>query len=71
MAGPETTIKQEREQNSGGWNRPPTPLLAMTYTPHDDLHWSFCYDDYCSTHLQVKQNNNYFPTAGSGGSTHQ
>jgi hypothetical protein len=71
MAGPETTVKQEREQNLGGWNRPPTPLPATTYTPQDDLHWSFCYDDYCSTHLQAKQNNNYFPTAGSGGSTHQ
>jgi hypothetical protein len=38
MAGPEITIKQEREQNSCSWNYPPTPLPAMTYTPYDDLY---------------------------------
>jgi hypothetical protein len=64
-------MKQEKEQPMGGWNRPLTPLPTMTYTPYEDLHWSFCYDDYCSVHLQSKQNNNYFPTAGSAGPTHQ
>jgi hypothetical protein len=71
MAGPDTIMKQEKEQPAGGWNRPLTPLPTTTYTPHEDLHWSFCYDDYCSVHLQSKQNNNYFPTAGSAGPTHQ
>jgi ribosomal protein L32 len=71
MAGPDAIMKQEKEQPAGGWNRPLTPLPTTTYTPHEDLHWSFCYDDYCSIYLQSKQNNNYFPTAGSAGPTHQ
>jgi hypothetical protein len=71
MARPDTIMQQEKEQPIGGWNRPLTPLPTTTYSPYEDLHWSLCYDDYCSVHLQSKQNNNYCPTAGSAGPTHQ
>jgi hypothetical protein len=59
-----TFVKQEEEQPSGGWNRPTTPLPPTVYDPHDDMHWSFCRDPYCTMHLDAKQNNNYFPGAG-------
>jgi hypothetical protein len=59
-----TFVKQEQEQPSGGWNHPATPLPPTIYDPHDDMHWSFCRDPYCTTHLDAKQNNNYFPGAG-------
>jgi hypothetical protein len=59
-----TLAKQEEEQPLAGWNRPATPLPATTYNPHDDMHWSLCQDPYCTTHLDGKQNNNYFPGAG-------
>jgi hypothetical protein len=59
-----TFVKQEEEQPLGGWNRPATPLPPTIYNPHDDMHWSFCQDPYCTTHLNAKQNNNYFPGAG-------
>jgi hypothetical protein len=59
-----TFVKQEEEQPSGGWNRPTTPIPPTVYDPHDDMHWSSCQDPYCTTHLDAKQNNNYFPGAG-------
>jgi hypothetical protein len=59
-----TFIKQEEEQPSGGWNHPTTPLAPTVYDPHDDMHWSFCRDPYCTTHLDAKQHNNYFPGVG-------
>jgi hypothetical protein len=59
-----TFAKQEEEQPLGGWNHPATPLPTTTYDPHDDMHWSFCQDPYCTTHLEAKQNNNYLPGAG-------
>jgi hypothetical protein len=64
-------MKQEKEQPTGGWNNPLTPLPMTTYTLHEDLYWLFCYDDYCSVYLQSKQNNNYLPTTGLAGPTHQ
>jgi hypothetical protein len=48
-----------------GWARSTSPLPATTYNPHDDEHWSFCTDAYCQTHLQSKQNSNYWPKAAS------
>jgi hypothetical protein len=59
-----TFVEHQEEQPSGGWNRPATPLPTTTYDPHDDMHWSFCQDPYCTMHLSAKQNNNYFPGAG-------
>jgi hypothetical protein len=67
MAEPNPTVtfvEHQEEQPSGGWNRPAIPLPATTYDPHDDMHWSFCRDPYCTMHLDAKQNNNYFPGAG-------
>jgi hypothetical protein len=48
-----------------GWARSTSPLPATIYNPHDDEHWSFCTDDNCQTHLQSKQNSNYWPKAAS------
>jgi hypothetical protein len=59
-----TFVKQEEEQPLGSWNRPATPLPPTIYNPHDDMHWSFCQDPYCTMHLKAKQNNNYFPGMG-------
>jgi hypothetical protein len=59
-----TFAKQEEEQPLGSWNHPATPLPTTTYDPHDDMHWSFCQDPYCTKHLDAKQNNNYFPSVG-------
>jgi hypothetical protein len=56
-----TFVKQEEEQLSNGQNHPMIPLLSTTYDLHNDMHWSFCQDPYCTTHLHAKQNNNYFP----------
>jgi len=50
-----------------GWNAPPAapspPLSAVGQPRTDDhasLHWTACYDDYCNTHRQSKDNN-YYP----------
>jgi len=50
-----------------GWNAPPAapslPMSAVGQTSTDDhasLHWTACYDDYCNTHRQSKDNN-YYP----------
>jgi hypothetical protein len=59
-----TFINQEEEQPSGSGNRPTIPLPPMVYNPHDNIHWLFCQDPYCTMHLDAKQNNNYFPGAG-------
>jgi hypothetical protein len=59
-----TFIKQEEEQPLGSRNCPATPLPPTVYDPHDDMHWSFCQDPYCTMHLDAKQNNNYFPSVG-------
>jgi hypothetical protein len=46
-----------------GWYRTPIPppTTIKHLQPHEDLHWSFCNNDSCATHLQSKLNNNYFP----------
>jgi len=39
----------------------PTPPLKQPHTDdHTSLHWTTSYDDYCSVHHQMK-NNNYYP----------
>jgi len=50
-----------------GWGAPqaaPSPLLSATGQPHTNdhasLHWTACYDNYCNTHRQSKDNN-YYP----------
>ena len=50
-----------------GWNAPPAaPLPPMSAVgqprtnDHASLHWTACYDDYCNTHRQSKDNN-YYP----------
>jgi len=50
-----------------GWGASPaaaSPLLSTVGQPHTNdhasLHWTACYDDYCSTHRQSKDNN-YYP----------
>jgi len=49
-----------------GWSAPPaahSPLLSTAGQPHTNdhasLHWTACYDDYCNTHRQSKDNNYY------------
>ena len=64
MASP---INPENDQHSGGLYRQYAPPPMTTYPPHDAQHWTFCYDDYCATHRQSKENYNYFPTAGRKG----
>jgi hypothetical protein len=58
-------MEQSNNQPSDGWNRPVTPLPATTYSTHDTEHWSFCTDDYCQTHMQSKENSNYWPKVSS------
>ena len=50
-----------------GWNAPPAapspPMSAVGQPRTDDhasLHWTACYDDYCNTHRQSKDNH-YYP----------
>jgi len=50
-----------------GWGAPPaapSPPLSAVGQPHTNdhasLYWTACYDDYCSTHRQSKDNN-YYP----------
>jgi len=50
-----------------GWGIPPatpSPLRSAVGQPRTDdhapLHWTACYDDYCNTHCQSKDNN-YYP----------
>jgi len=50
-----------------GWGTPPaapSPPLSAAGQPHTNdhasLHWTACYDDYCNTHRQSKDNN-YYP----------
>jgi len=42
----------------------PSPPLSAAEQPrtndHASLHWTACYDDYCNTHRQSKDNN-YYP----------
>jgi hypothetical protein len=66
-----TFIKQEEELPLGGWNCPTTPLPPTLYNAHDDIYWSFCYDAYYTTHLDTKQDNYYFPGAGSANQVKQ
>jgi len=48
-----------------GWNVPPAPSppLSAVGQPcandHVSLHWTACYDDYCGTHHQMKDDNYY------------
>jgi len=49
------------------WGAPPaapSPPLSAAGQPHTNdhasLHWTACYDDYCNTHRQSKDNN-YYP----------
>jgi hypothetical protein len=67
MAEPNPTVtfvKQEEEQLSGSWNYPAIPLPPTIYNPHNDMYWSSFQDPYCTTYLDAKQNNNYFPAVG-------
>jgi hypothetical protein len=55
-----------------GWGATPaapSPPLSAVRQPrtnnHDSLHWTACYDDYCSTHRQMKDNN-YYPRRANG-----
>jgi hypothetical protein len=66
-----TFVKQEEEQPSNGQNRPMIPLPPTTYDPHNDMHWSFGQDPYCTMHLDAKQNNNYFPGMGTASQNQQ
>jgi len=50
-----------------GWNAPPavpSPTMSTVVQPrtndHASLHWMACYDDYCNTYRQSKDNN-YYP----------
>jgi len=52
---------------TNGWGAPPaapSPPLSAAGQPHTNdhtsLHWMPCYDDYCNTHRQSKDNN-YYP----------
>jgi hypothetical protein len=56
-------IKTEDPTSPAGWYCTPTPppTTIKHPQPHEDLHWSFCNNDSCATHLQSKFNNNYFP----------
>jgi len=54
-----------------GWNAPPpapSPPLSAVGQPsandHASLHWTACYDDYCNTHRQMKDDN-YYPQRGN------
>jgi len=54
-----------------GWNAPPpAPLPPMSTVgqprndDHASLQWTACYDDYCNTHHQSKDNN-YYPCQSS------
>jgi len=54
-----------------GWNAPPpapSPPLSAAGQPsandHASLHWTACYDDYCGTHHQMKDDN-YYPQRGN------
>jgi len=49
-----------------GWSAPPaapSPPLSAAGQPHTNDHaslrWTACYDDYCNTHRQSKDNNYY------------
>jgi len=54
-----------RATTTDGWNvlsTPSPPLSAVGQLRLDDyssLHWIDCYDDYCKTHRQMKDNNYY------------
>jgi len=54
-----------------GWNAPPpapSPPVSAVGQPsandHASLHWTACYDDYCNTHRQMKDDN-YYPQRGN------
>jgi len=59
-----------------GWNAPPPaplPPLSAGGQPrtndHASLHWTTCYDDYCGTHRQMKDDN-YYPQRGNDSHRH-
>jgi len=80
QANPEIPIMTENNDNWGiptnatttdGWNAPqpaPSPPLSTVGQPrannHASLHWMACYNDYCSAHCQMKDDN-YYPQWGN------
>jgi len=52
------------------WNVPPAPSPPLSAVgqlranDHVSLHWTACYDDYCSAHHQMKDDN-YYPQRGN------
>jgi len=56
---------------NNSWGIPPAapspPLSAVGHlhtNDHATLHWTACYNDYCNTHRQMKDNN-YYPGRGN------
>ncbi|KAH7556815.1 reverse transcriptase [Bipolaris maydis] len=44
----------------------PTRKVAKEEIPHQNIHWSFCYDDQCTIHYSAKAGEGYFPTQRKG-----
>ncbi|KAH7563016.1 reverse transcriptase [Bipolaris maydis] len=44
----------------------PTRKVAKEDIPHQNIHWSFCYDDQCTIHYSAKAGEGYFPTQRKG-----
>ncbi|KAH7562161.1 reverse transcriptase [Bipolaris maydis] len=44
----------------------PTRKVAKDNIPHQNIHWSFCYDDQCTIHYSAKAGEGYFPTQRKG-----
>ncbi|KAH7554709.1 hypothetical protein BM1_07370 [Bipolaris maydis] len=42
----------------------PKRKVAKEDIPHQNTHWSFCYDDQCTIHYSAKAGEGYFPTQG-------
>ena len=65
---PEFPTTTEPDNNWGIPPATPSPLLSAVGHPHTNdhasLHWIACYNGYCNTHRQMK-NNNYYPRRGN------
>ncbi|KAH7562953.1 reverse transcriptase [Bipolaris maydis] len=44
----------------------PTRKVAKDNIPHQNTHWSFCYDDQCTVHYAAKEGEGYFPKQRKG-----
>jgi hypothetical protein len=47
-------------------NRLSTPPAPFPSTMHNDLHWTFCHEEQCSTHEKEKQEKIYYPPGENG-----